>query len=213
MLFRSRFYQVAEVANWQLPDSLRADVQAKYSGEAGQFLYETMQRVTLDMKVKDFLKQLPLESMTQQDYYERAVENIQLKEWFFATDQRSGRVFNNITGLPKKLRPFLRLDGKPLVETDVANCQPFLLLGLYGNEPEREQFQEWVKDGQFYEKFAAAVGFECSPVNRGEFKDSVLVFLFDRVRRTPHKYAEIFAKQFPVLYSRIVMAKQGDYRK
>ena len=45
-----------------------------------------------------------------------------------------GRVHTNLTNLPSDLRQFLRLDGSPLVNLDIANSQP-MFLGLVLHAP------------------------------------------------------------------------------
>jgi len=40
---------------------------------------------------------------------------------------RYGRVFSNVTNLPREIRPYLRIGAEPLVSVDVRNCQPLLL--------------------------------------------------------------------------------------
>lgn len=44
-----------------------------------------------------------------------------------AEDKRTGRLFHNLTMLPKELRQFIRLDGEPLIELDGSNTQWQLL--------------------------------------------------------------------------------------
>jgi len=42
-------------------------------------------------------------------------------------DKRTGRIFNTLTLTPKNIRKYMKLDGKPLIEFDAANCQWQLL--------------------------------------------------------------------------------------
>lgn len=48
----------------------------------------------------------------------------------FIQDDFGHRIHSNLTSLPRDLRPFLRLDGSPLVNIDLKNSQPMLLAGL-----------------------------------------------------------------------------------
>ena len=50
----------------------------------------------------------------------------------------TGRVFHAFSGLSKKLRPYLRLDGESLVGVDIGSCQP-ALLGLIFHPSEVKQ--------------------------------------------------------------------------
>jgi hypothetical protein len=59
------------------------------------------------------------------------VKNI--KEKWYWTPDKNGRIHNNITNLPRELRKFLRWQKNPLVEIDISNCQPFLFNKLIRN--------------------------------------------------------------------------------
>ena len=48
-------------------------------------------------------------------------------------DQTSGRFHSNVTNLAKVLRPYLRIDGQPLVNCDISNSQPYLSTILLTN--------------------------------------------------------------------------------
>ena len=48
-------------------------------------------------------------------------------------DHKTGRLFHNLTMLPKDLKPFVRLCGQPLVEIDGSNAQWWLLHGYIKN--------------------------------------------------------------------------------
>ena len=57
---------------------------------------------------------------------EASIQAIHKKDWF-STVCKHGRYHSNITSFRKILRPFLRMDNKPLVEVDVSACQPLCL--------------------------------------------------------------------------------------
>lgn len=42
---------------------------------------------------------------------------------WLSDDRHSGRIFHPLSSLPADLRPFIRIDNRPLVEYDAANCQ------------------------------------------------------------------------------------------
>ena len=200
----AKFRLVAILPEWQLSINLnRPALRHEPDNVAHAFLCDNLKRVTIDNSVDEFLKEFECESIRQCDFYERTVEFYREKEFFFCCHRKTGRCFYNVTSTPRALRPFLRLDGKPLVEIDVANCQPFLLLGLYDDEPEKVRFKEWVERGRFYEHLAAEFGIRLDDRRNSEkVQESILVFLFDHNRPTHHKYAAIFADQFPVLLSK-----------
>src|SRR5690606_13941249 len=45
---------------------------------------------------------------------------------FYTIDSTSGRFHSNVTNSPKGFRPHLRIEGQPLCNLDVKNCQPLL---------------------------------------------------------------------------------------
>ncbi|MEZ5945194.1 MAG: hypothetical protein R3C18_27790 [Planctomycetaceae bacterium] len=60
---------------------------------------------------------------------ESSIQAIVLKD-FRSKPCRYGRYHTNISCFHKVLRPFLRIDGQPLVEVDVSACQPLCLAVL-----------------------------------------------------------------------------------
>ena len=57
-----------------------------------------------------------------------AVDKIRRGDWFFHVN-RYGRIHTNIANLKRELRPYLFVEGQPLVNVDIANSQP-LLVGI-----------------------------------------------------------------------------------
>jgi hypothetical protein len=117
------------------------------------FLKDNLLKLTVDPGVVRFFTTFNARSDRQWDYYQRSVEFILTRQWLFCYDEKTGRVFNNVTSLPKQLRPFLRLQGRSLVEIDVANCQPFLLLGLYNGNPRELTIRGLLKTGSFMNRW------------------------------------------------------------
>lgn len=88
---------------------------------------------------------LSLHDLAQQRYWLRA-------------DNKSGRIFHNLTQCPRALRRFLRIGGTPTSEVDLANAQPFFLLSLYPKDhKERTDFAAIVGQGRFYEHLFLAM--------------------------------------------------------
>ncbi len=72
------------------------------------------------------------------------------------------RIYTNFTDLPRKFRPYLLLDGKPLIEIDIRNSQPLLAAILFRRYSENEYgfikpdvllYQGSCEIGLFYEHF------------------------------------------------------------
>jgi hypothetical protein len=58
--------------------------------------------------------------------YRVSIDYIHEKTFFFKVDSIAGRCHTNISNLSKDLRCFLRYEGKPLINIDISNSQPFL---------------------------------------------------------------------------------------
>lgn len=87
----------------------------------------------------------------------QAVGRIEDRDWWFSVDKKTGRLFHNAATLPKDCRRLLLVDGRPTAEVDIANCQPFLLSGLYPSRDsaERRRLLDLCVSGRFYENMAA----------------------------------------------------------
>jgi hypothetical protein len=67
--------------------------------------------------------------------------------------KKVNRKYNSIISLPKVCRPYLSIDGKPFIETDIKNIQPMLLIILLINLnlPFDKEYHMNVVNGSFYE--------------------------------------------------------------
>jgi hypothetical protein len=179
-----------------------------------RFLFKNLKNITLHKSVNDWLAQFKPKSLRQGDYYTRSVEFINAKDWSFFYDNVTGRVFNNVTSLPKLLRPYLLFDGQPVVEIDVANCQPLLLLSLYSEADyeEREKFKTKVLGGEFYE-FLNGLLKKPYP-ERGMIKTAVYKrILFGSLKQKKYNLYKAFAAQFPILDKKIDAIKAARYQE
>jgi hypothetical protein len=213
--YRSAKFKEVKDVHWSHISSLLApELRIQPETAAHQFLFENLTHVTMDESVYEFLWWFEAKSDFQRDYYERSVDFIRGRDWFFSTDPNTGRVFNNVTLLPKKLRGFVRYDGKSLIEIDVANCQPLLLLSLYDNEPERAQFEKAVVGGTFYELLNAQLKRKYAKSKRDKLKKAVFrQIFFGKIPAKPKSVCVAFAQMFPLLYDKILKVKKPDYRK
>jgi hypothetical protein len=93
--------------------------------------------LTIDPGYKQYLKdnfkrETEKEIRSYNSFLASAIR-IENKDIFFSRDKTSGRFHSNLTTMPKALRQFLRFKGKPLINLDVKNCQPFLSILLLTN--------------------------------------------------------------------------------
>lgn len=63
--------------------------------------------------------------------FKNIVNNINDKNYNYRILGDGRRFYSNISNLKKGLRPFLSYDGKPLVEVDIKNSQPYLVIALF----------------------------------------------------------------------------------
>ena len=61
---------------------------------------------------------------------------------FYSIDSTSGRFHSNATNCPKGFRPYLRVNGEPLVNIDVKNCQPYLSTIILTNPGKASAYTE-----------------------------------------------------------------------
>lgn len=144
-------------------------------------------------------------------------------------DDTSGRFHSIITNLSKELRPFLRINGEPLVNVDVRNSQPYLStilltdpgkvawmtkntafalllqsLKVSVNKSDVKIYISLVITGQLYEFLMQEFTKEGLILTRGETKTQVLRILFARNRlpkdECNRKARLIFRNRFPTVH-------------
>ncbi len=69
---------------------------------------------------------MKMEKEEEKNVYMHFVDSIVEKDFRFKVDNTVGRVHTNISNFPSKLRGFLRYRGKPLINIDISNSQPFI---------------------------------------------------------------------------------------
>ncbi|MCK9282317.1 MAG: hypothetical protein M0P71_17005 [Melioribacteraceae bacterium] len=140
------------------------------------------------------------------------------KDISYSVDTTSGRFHSNITNMAKGLRPFLRINGEPLVNIDIKNSQPYLSTILL-TDPGKVSWMtknpafamllqtlnvslsqdvkiyiSLVISGQLYEYLMSEFSKEGLHLTRIETKRQVLRILFARNRmpRNPINDTEVF---------------------
>lgn len=147
---------------------------------------------------------------------------------FYSKDNTSGRFHSNVTNMAKGLRPYLRINGEPLVNLDIKNSQPYLstilltnpgkVSYLVGNpvfalllqslkvslSKDVKKYILLVNSGQLYEYLLNEFSKEGLELSRVETKRQVLRILFARNRspkdETCRKARQIFKDRFPKVH-------------
>lgn len=140
------------------------------------------------------------------------IRRMQERDFFFSADYKAQRLHHTVSGMPKELRRYLRLNGEPCAETDLSNCQPLLMYRLYpSGSTEAARYAELVEAGLFYETLAAAS--RISWPDRDELKRQVYIqILYDRVRSQAPLWIA-FQRAFPEMAAIIAELKRVDYRQ
>lgn len=147
---------------------------------------------------------------------------------FYSVDSTSGRFHSNITNMSKGLRPFLRINGEPLVNLDIKNSQPFLSTILLTDpgkvswmtknpafalllqslkvslSQDVKKYISLVISGHIYEYLMTEFSKEGLELTRDETKRQVLRILFARNRmpleETNRKARQIFKDRFQTVH-------------
>lgn len=139
----------------------------------------------------------------------QAVGRIEDHSWWFARDKKSGRIYHNASSLPTDCRELLLVDGQPAAETDITNCQPFLLTALYpGPSPERTRFMDLCISGQFYEHLNGL--FPEPYADRKELKQATYQnIMYGRAWHCGQPMFQAFRREWPILGALIAGRKMG----
>ncbi len=133
-------------------------------------------------------------------------------------DTFGGRVHTPLSNIRSTYRRFLRFDGQPLVNIDVANCQ-FLLIGLlahrYRSTSDTRMFLDLVESGQLYETIAAESVSEFGNWSRDDAKQNAMWWQFRNPRSRPAPEVTFIdhwmKRTFPTVAERVESLKADDY--
>ena len=200
----------SRISRWQEDRSMFA-VNAHPSH---RILWDSLQTLTLHPLVKDKMPPAGCgtESQQKRDAWQQSAHAVESRRWHFSYDPKSGRVFNNLTSLPKVMRGYAMLNDQPCAEIDIRNSQPFFLAGLYPDRcAEALRYAEIVASGRFYEVLNEANGFPFDPNDREALKDATFQVLFGRRYQSSPLWSG-FVKLFPRLSGIIAESKARDHR-
>ncbi|MBK9333951.1 MAG: hypothetical protein IPM96_16470 [Ignavibacteria bacterium] len=103
-------------------------------GSEYKFLYNNLNKINIDhLEALNFINQNYSFDPYIFNSFKISIDYINDKSFFFVVDNIAGRVHTNISNLSRELRPFLNFEGKPLINIDISNSQPFLFNTLIQN--------------------------------------------------------------------------------
>jgi hypothetical protein len=176
----------------------------------GNFLHKSQKSIHFKPEVQDFLKQVendPTLSKKQKNCRKYTYEAFRgdFRRELFTLGRKGGRLFTNVTQLPKDLRGYLLINGESVVEIDIANSQPFLLACEFSpGDPSTDYFRELASEGIWYEALNDLL--ETPYQDRGDLKIATYQHGFFKNYPDPDSKEPIFnaiKKQWPQVASHI----------
>lgn len=187
-----------------------------------------LKQLTIAPEYNEYIKSHYFPETDQLNSVVRSATRIINSDIFYSIDSTSGRFHSNITNMAKGLRPFLRINGEPLVNLDIKNSQPFLSTILLTDpgkisymtkipafalllqtlkvslSQDVKKYISLVASGQLYEYLMSEFSKEGLTLTRDETKVQVLRILFARNRmpqnETNRKARQIFKDRFPKVH-------------
>ena len=146
-----------------------------------------------------------------------AINAIHDGEYNFNVDLKgTGRVFNFLSCLPKELRGFVRINNKPIIELDIANCQPLLFVSLLDEVKDNQDvvfYKELCEAGEFYNFVRKLlIANDCEAINEKTFKVDFFAKIFFSTEKKNYKWRQIFDKEFPSVSLMVSKLKKDDYK-
>lgn len=154
-------------------------------------------------------------------YYQMFIDRFN-NDKFFHVDYKTGRIYSTLSNLPKMLRPYLRIDGKPFVELDISNSQPLILCLLYRKwceynridvQPDGIEYQILCETGQFYYNFENYVNDNNVPVFKTFKTDVFTRIFFNKEYGSLTQYQRLFKTRFPSVFQCIQDIKKPHYKE
>jgi len=213
------------VKNAKLNKRLRAFREGQYDRDCEILVYLNEWLKQLDVKLIPCLEALGRIPNYLQN--EMTIRTIFDRQYEFKQDS-FGRIHTNLTRLIKDARPYLSINGKPLVNIDIKNSQPlFLCKVLIDKSIERDEttsrFINLCEDGKIYEYLMEKYG---RIRNRNRFKRFFFKYILfgplryedrncNKQKASVKRYMEIstiFGNEFPVVWNLICKIKRKKYQ-
>lgn len=207
-------------------ESFRKETAKSIRNHSEQVKY--LKKLTIDGNFTELLESAYSEGTNQYNFILGAATRIINEDIYFSIDKTSGRFHSNVTNLAKGLRPYLRVNGEPLVNIDVKNSQPYLSTIILTNpgkvswmtensafalllqslkvslNEDVKNYINLVVSGQLYEFLMNEFAREGLKLTRDETKIQMLRILFARNRMPKEginrQCRQVFKKAFPTVY-------------
>lgn len=219
---KSKYYQINpdfDKFGWQLKKiedkKLKEKIEKLKIFDLSQYynpvdtLVSNLNEVSLDVEKSTEFVQSTFEFGSRKDSYMYSIKNFDKK--YVKRCEKTGRVFNNLTNLPKDLRQFLSFGGEDLYQVDIKCSQP-TFLGLHllknnlGDKQEVLNFLDDCKTGLFYDKLSA--GTDRKTVKKEIFKKC----FFNKIYPVKTQLELELESQYPTVFMEIQKLKQVNYK-
>jgi len=233
LLDNSKFQRRIELAQ----ESLKKEAAKTVRGHSEQVKW--LNKLTIDGSYLEYLNKTLTAGTDQYNKICASATRIIDGHIKYNIDKTSGRFHSNVTNLAKVLRPYLRIDGQPLVNCDIRNSQPYLstilltspgkVSGLAKNPAfammlttlkvslaeDVKKYIFLVSTGTLYEFLQDQFKRNGLDLNRDETKQQVLRILFARNRSpkdpTNRRARDVFKANFRTVH-RIFCKVRGNAR-
>ena len=186
---------------------------------------EFLKQITIDAEFDKFMESNWTGNENQYNNIKASATRIINRDYFCKRDDTSKRFHSNITNMSRDLRSFLRVNGKPLVNIDIKNSQPYLSsiiltdpkrVACFAKDEELKKllmtikipkspnialYIELVTSGTIYEYLVDEFLKEGLELTRDDTKKQVLRTLYARNRKPENEVnrqaREIFIDRFP----------------
>lgn len=150
---------------------------------------------------------LSLLNESQKNSREFVLDSMASRLFHFKFDSFN-RLHSNFTNLPKDIRKFTMADGCDIYGLDVKSCFPTLLWSFARYSAEKDKYEKWLRDGQFYENLMMRIGMD--EEFRDYFKKEFNAWINGGTRNDVHLAMKT---EFPDLFTRIQNMKARDGNK
>ncbi len=172
----------------------------------------------LDINYYEALNYVNLMDVDEYNSAKISIDKFKNKEFFLYSDDY-GRVHTNVTNLKSTLRRYLLYNGQRLVNIDIVNSQPLLLLptlfptssirctfSIYFENIEMDllRYKALVENGELYDYLMEKAGEK----DRSSFKEK-----FFRETFFGKKTSKLFCELFPSVAKELIRVKSKDYRR
>lgn len=181
-------------------------------------LYGFLQEIEIDYdKAIQFIDKLDVQEYNSAKI---AIDKFKNRDFFLYCDEFGKRIHTNITNLRSTLRKYLVYKNQKLVNVDIANSQPLLLLisiphlsysirctiSIYFDDvtPDVLNYKRLVEQGTLYDYLMKHAG----ETDRSVFKEN-----FFRETFFGKRTSKLFCKLFPTIGEEIKKIKRKNYRR